>query len=323
MNILVVRNDKLGDFITALPTMYVLKQHNPHNKIIACVAPLNRSLAESMPFIDKVIVDDADSSFTLAKKLKKENIDASITLFSNTKVALAQFLAGIKIRIAPATKIAQIFYNRRIKQRRSQVEMAEFEYNLELSKALFEDISLAFPSPLVEVKKDEKEAMYEKFCHKYMVDKNKKIIAFHPGFGGSSDANWTVGEYVELAQEVLDKEDCQIVFTFGPGEDELYQKVKEASLKDVVLYRSEGSIMDFAKLISSFNLFISTSTGTYHLAAMVGTPTMTFFADTLFASVKRWKAIGDESLQHPYMIPSDQEKRQNLFQQVKEELRKI
>jgi len=320
MNILVVRNDKLGDFITALPTMYVLKQHNPHNKIIACVAPLNKSLAESMPFIDKVIVDETDSILDLATKLKKENIDASITLFSNTKVAIAQFLARIKIRIAPATKIAQIFYNRRIKQRRSEVKMSEFEYNLELSKALFEDISLDFPSPLVEVKKDEKEAVYEKFCHNYTVDKNKKIIAFHPGFGGSSDANWTVDEYVELAKEVLDKEGCQIVFTFGPGEEDLYEKVKEASLKNVVLYRSEGSIMDFAKLISSFDLFISTSTGTYHLAAMVGTETMTFFADTLFASVKRWKAIDNTDLQHPYMIPLDQEKRGDLFKQVKVDL---
>jgi len=85
MNILVVRNDKLGDFITALPTMYVLKQHNSNNRIIACVAPLNKSLAESMPFIDKVIVDDIDSSLTLAKKMRTVKLVASITLFSNIK----------------------------------------------------------------------------------------------------------------------------------------------------------------------------------------------------------------------------------------------
>ena len=45
MNILVVRNDKLGDFITALPAIYVLKKHNPDNKIIVLVAPLNKALA--------------------------------------------------------------------------------------------------------------------------------------------------------------------------------------------------------------------------------------------------------------------------------------
>lgn len=323
MNILVVRNDKLGDFITALPTMYVLKQHNPENKIIACVSPLNKNLAEAMPFIDEVILDDTDSTWALAKKIKEAKIDVSITLFSNTKVAIAQFLAGIKIRIAPATKIAQIFYNRRIKQRRSRVEMAEYEYNLELAKVLFPNIDLSFPSPLVKIDEALKNRTYDTFCEKYSISKAKKIIAFHPGFGGSSDANWTIEEYIELARVFLDREEYQIVFTFGPGEDNLYDIVKKASLKGIVLYKSEGSIMDFATLISSFRLFISTSTGTYHLAAMVGTPTMTFFADTLFASVKRWKAIGDESLQHPHMIPLAKEERDKLLQQVKMDLVEI
>jgi len=323
MNILVVRNDKLGDFITALPTLYVLKQDNPHNKIFVCVAPLNKSLAESMPFIDEVIVDDTNSSFALARKFRQANIDASITLFSNTKVAIAQFLAGIKIRIAPATKIAQIFYNRGIKQRRSRVEMAEFEYNLQLAKALFPNINLTFPSPLVVIDEKKKEKLYKTFCEEHTIDKNKKIIAFHPGFGGSSDANWTIEEYIELAQVVLEKKQYQIVFTFGPGEDELYNAVEEASLKGLVLYKSQGSIIDFAELISCFSLFISTSTGTYHLAAMVGTPTMTFFADTLFASSKRWKSISDESLQKNRMIPLDVEERQKYFQTIKEELKSL
>ncbi len=53
MNILVVRTDKLGDFVTALPTLYVLKQHNPDNKIIACVASLNRQLALACPLLMK------------------------------------------------------------------------------------------------------------------------------------------------------------------------------------------------------------------------------------------------------------------------------
>ena len=320
MNILVVRNDKLGDFITALPTMYVLKHYAQNNKIVACVAPLNKDLAEAIPFIDKVIVDDVDSSLALAEKLKNEDIDVSITLFSNTKVALAQFLAGVKIRIAPATKLAQIFYNRRIKQRRSQVKMAEFEYNLELTKALFEDIKFEFPSPMVKIDELEKKKVYDSFCEKYSIDKEKNIIAFHPGFGGSSDANWTIQEYIELAKLLLDKKEYQIVFTFGPGEDILYESVNEACLEGAVLYKSEGSIMGFAALISSFKLFISTSTGTYHLAAMVGTPTMTFFADTLFASSKRWKSISDEKIQNNKMIPLEPSSRQAFFETIKKEI---
>ena len=109
MNILVVRNDKLGDFITALPTIYVLKKHNKQNKIIVCVAPLNSSFAKAIPFIDEVITDENDSCISLATKFREAKIDVSITLFSNTKVAVAQFFSGINTRIAPATKIAQYF----------------------------------------------------------------------------------------------------------------------------------------------------------------------------------------------------------------------
>ena len=69
MNILVVRNDKLGDFITALPTLYVLKHHNPSNRIIVLVAPLNRKLAQSCDFIDEVIVDEGENILSLSRKI--------------------------------------------------------------------------------------------------------------------------------------------------------------------------------------------------------------------------------------------------------------
>ncbi len=322
MNILVVRTDKLGDFITALPTCKVLKQHNPQDQIIVCVAPLNESLASACDFIDEVIVDDGKSSvFELAKKLKSAKIDVSITLFSNTRVAIAQFLCGIKKRIAPATKIAQIFYTHRVKQRRSEVKMAEFEYNLQLVKAVCFDIDLRFEKPLL--KFDDAKEVYETFCKEHGI--TKEVIAFHPGFGGSSDANWSVDEYIELVKNALHPKGTshvnryQVVMTFGPDEQALYEYCKTAlENEDVVFYISQDGLVNFAKLISNFKLFISTSTGTYHLAALVGTPTMTFFGDSLFASSKRWKSVSDESMQKHYMIPYDQQKRAQMFEVMKE-----
>lgn len=317
MNILVVRTDKLGDFITALPAMYVLKHHNPQNRLIACVAPLNKSLAESCDFIDEVIVDDGGSVWSLASKIKEAKIDASITLFSNTRVAIAQFFARIPKRIAPATKIAQIFYTNRVLQRRSEVKMAEFEYNLELTKALFSDISLEYKKPLLEFEDAKK--IHDVFCINNDIE--KEIVAFHVGFGGSSDANWSLDEYEILIRDVIKQDKYQVVLTFGPDEKELYEEMQNR-LYDVnaVFYFSLEGLVYFAKLVSNFRLFVSTSTGTYHVASLVGTPTMTFFADNLFASAKRWKSIGDINLQSHYMIASDKEKRAELFEDVKRKL---
>lgn len=317
MNILVVRTDKLGDFVTALPAMYVLKQHNPQNRIIACVAPLNIGLAQSCEFIDEVIVDDGKNLFAFVSKLKAAKIDVSITLFSNTRVAFAQFLAQIPKRIAPATKIAQIFYTSRVTQRRSEVKMTEFEYNLELTRALFRDINLEYKKPLLEFK--DSKNVHDIFCINNDIE--KEIIAFHVGFGGSSDANFTIDEYEILIREVIKQEKYQVVLTFGPDEKELYEEMQNRLFDvNVVFYFSLEGLVYFAKLISSFKLFVSTSTGTYHLASLVGTSTMTFFADTLFSSSKRWRSVGDAKLQKHYMIAHDTIKRKELFEEVKKEL---
>ncbi|MBD3824931.1 MAG: glycosyltransferase family 9 protein [Epsilonproteobacteria bacterium] len=315
MRILVVRTDKLGDFITALPALYLLKHHDPNNQIIALVAPLNRELAMACEFIDEVIIDDGKSSvMELAKKIKKAHVDASVTLFSNTRVALAQFLACIPKRIAPATKIAQIFYTDRITQRRSEVKMAEFEYNIELAKALFNELKVEYPKPLLSFK--DAAALYAKFCQEYNVQ--REVVAFHVGFGGSSDANWSLDEYVVLIQEVLACEKFTVVLTFGPDEQELCETMRsKLQDKNVIFYISKSGILNFAKLISNFKLFVSTSTGTYHLASLVGCPTMTFFADSLFASSKRWKGVGDEALQQHFMIPHESQRRDALFREVR------
>ncbi|EQB35627.1 heptosyltransferase [Sulfurimonas hongkongensis] len=320
MNILVCRTDKLGDFVTALPCIYALKKHNPNNKIIVCVAPLNKNLALSCEFIDEVVVDSGENILSFASNLRKLNIDASITLFSNTRIAFAQALALIPKRIAPATKIAQIFYTHRVRQRRSEVKMAEFEYNLELTKELFSDIDLSYKKPLL--KFSDAKDIYKIFCINNDIE--KEVIAFHVGFGGSSDANWTLDEYEELIHAVLIENRYQVVLTFGPDEKELYEEMQNRFVNyNVVCYFSQESVNYFAKLISNFRLFVSTSTGTYHLASLVGTPTMTFFADTLFASSKRWRGIGDEELQQNFMIPLDKKKREILFKKVLNILKKI
>ena len=318
MNILVVRTDKLGDFITALPTMYVLKKHDPKNRIVVLVAPLNKALAEACDFIDELIVDDGKSSvWELSRRLKSAQIDCSITLFSNTRVALAQFLAGIQERYAPATKIAQIFYNHRIKQRRSEVKMAEFEYNLALAREAFADIDLNYPKPLLQF--DDSKVIYEKFCQENGI--TREVIAFHVGFGGSSDANWNLDEYEILIRDMLTQDRYDVVLTFGPDETALREDMqKRLKNENVVFYLSNEGIVNFAKLIANFKLFVSTSTGTYHLASLVGTPTMTFFGDSNFASAKRWKSIGDAKLQKHYMLPLDKSKREAMFESVRNEL---
>ncbi|MBF0264832.1 MAG: glycosyltransferase family 9 protein [Gammaproteobacteria bacterium] len=302
MNILVVRNDKLGDFITALPAIYVLKKYKPDNKIIVLISELNRAIAQECDFIDDIIIDKNETVFELSRLIKNKRIDVSITLFSNNRVAVAQLLAQISHRIAPATKLAQFLYTTRVVQRRSQVKMSEFEYNLDLTKTLFNDINLDYRQPLLQL--IDSDEVYNNFSNEFGID--KEIIVFHMGHGGSADANWEIDEYLILIQAIIDKNKFQVVLTFGPDEIDLYQKVKEkVKHTSAICYQSTQGLISFAKIIKHCRLFISASTGTFHLASLIGARTLTFFADSLFASAKRWRGVGDISFQEHYTIPTD------------------
>jgi len=282
MTILVTRHDKIGDFITALPMCKVLKEQTNH-KIVMLVGKVNVALAQKMEFIDEVI-EYSEDSFTLLSRINKVKPDVSISGYIDNHLGLCLFLARVPIRIAPATKLAQIFFNRKIQQRRSKVEKREWEYNLDLVKQLDENLKLEFAKPLL----------------KLDVEKENRVI-FHVGFGGSSDGNISLDEYLMLAKKA--SVICEVVFSFGP-DDGVSKEYITSKLDFPAIVRDDfASLWDFTVFIATAKLFISTSTGPMHLAGLTNTQTLSFFGSNLFASSKRWGTISDESCQNNFEIP--------------------
>lgn len=296
MNILVTRHDKIGDFITMLPVCKVLKEQANHKVVVLC-SKINVPFAKELEFIDGVIEYREDKG--LIKEIKSYNFDVSISGFIDTNLGKILWKSGIKKRIAPATKLAQIFFNRRIKQRRSRVEMREFEYNLALLKGFDANLKLTFNKPLWD-----------------LGEKRENFIIFHPGFGGSSDGNLTLNDYLNLARVASKK--IKVVFSFGPDDMESKKYIEqnlnfEAEIKD-----DFKDIVEFAKYIAKSKLFVSTSTGPMHLAGLTNTPILSFFGNTLFASAKRWGTVSDERLQNNFTIPNSYSK--ELYNKIENRL---
>ncbi|MBE9568422.1 MAG: glycosyltransferase family 9 protein, partial [Proteobacteria bacterium] len=153
--ILVIRNDKIGDFMLAWPSFALLKKQYPEAEITALVPSYTAELARLCEWIDDVLIDEKKNSFLsdvthLKNIIKKKHFDISISLFSQTRTACALWLAGIKQRVGPATKIAQIFLNLRLRQRRSRSAKPEYEYNLDLIRYYINinhDHAVDTPSP--------------------------------------------------------------------------------------------------------------------------------------------------------------------------------
>ncbi len=297
MNILITRHDKIGDFVTSMPLYYVVKKANPHAKIYALVSKVNLELAKQVDFIDGVILYDKDHFWLTLRNIRVANINVSISAYIDTKLGWMLFLSGIKVRIAPATKLAQLFFNKTSKQKRSLVEKTEVEYNLDLAKILDEKIDLNYRTPLLKL--DNK----QKFRNSNQLN-NQKIVLFHPGYGGSSDGNLTLEDYLKLAEVVRKLDNIQVVWVFGPDDLNTKYKIK-GLIPDSDIIHHPPTLLDYCFLIRDSELLISTSTGPMHLAGALNVKTVSFFGSNLFASSKRWATVSDDNKQLNIEIDKD------------------
>ncbi len=297
MNILITRHDKIGDFVTSMPLYYVVKKANPHAKVYALVSKVNLEIAKQVDFIDEVILYDKDHFWLTLKNIKTANINVSISAYIDTKLGWMLFLSSIKTRIAPATKLAQLFFNKTLKQKRSLVEKTEVEYNLDLAKILDEKIDLNYRTPLLKL--DNK----QKFRNSNQLT-NQKIVLFHPGYGGSSDGNLTLEDYLKLAKVVRKLDNIQVIWVFGPDDLDAKDKVKRL-IPDSDIIHHPPTLLDYCFLIRDSELLISTSTGPMHLAGALNIKTVSFFGNSLFASSKRWATVSDDNKQLNIEIDKD------------------
>jgi ADP-heptose:LPS heptosyltransferase len=298
--ILVVRNDRLGDFMLAFPTFLLLKQALPQSQIHALVPAYTREMAESCPAIDTVVLDPGPEAELAAQRallgrLRRERYDASLTLISTTRIALLLLLAGIPYRLAPATKIAQVFYNRRLVQRRSRSAKPEHEYNLDLGVRLLADFGItpaALPArPYLHFPDAEVATLRGEFCRARGIDPAGRLVFIHPGHGGSA-RNLSVEQYAALAHALRSARPFTIVVSAGPGEEENAARLaaRFAPLPHTVYLSREG-LQRFARHIQFADLFISSSTGPLHIAGALDRPTAAFYTRRRSATALRWQTL--------------------------------
>lgn len=298
--ILVIRNDKLGDFMLSWPSLAMLKNSLPNCSITVLVPAYTAELASICPYIDDIIIDHKNGSKeeqaqTLAS-IKQKRFDVSINLFSDRYNAFLVWRAKIPYRLAPATKIIQFLYNRRVIQRRSKSLKPEYQYNLDLIRAFLKDkkVKIIEPHPpYLHFSIEQIDRKKEQLGKTLNLSLHKKWIFLHPGNGGSA-TNLTLLQYAQLIRNLYKEIDCQIILTAGPSEKEKVEELYELTglnQEDIKIYVNTNGLVDFAYVLSCADLFIASSTGPLHLAAALNTLTVGFFPSKRSASSLRWQPI--------------------------------
>ncbi|MCH7685097.1 MAG: glycosyltransferase family 9 protein [Planctomycetes bacterium] len=111
-------------------------------------------------------------------------------------------------------------------------------------------------------------------------------VAVHPGSGGRHKC-WPLESYVALIRE-LNARQVPVVILFGPAEIEIETALGPLAIDGATLVRPPG-LWELASVLARSSLFIGNDSGPGHLAAAVGTPTLSLFGPT---DPQRWCPVG-------------------------------
>ncbi|MBZ5487402.1 glycosyltransferase family 9 protein [Halomonas aquamarina] len=301
--LLVVRNDKIGDFMLAWPALACLKSASPAPHVTVLVPSYTAPLAHACPWVDDVIIDPGPQANKAAQKgliesVKAARFDAQLTLFSTPRIGWLGFRAGIALRVAPATKWAQLFYNVRIRQRRSRSEKPEYQYNVDLACALLARLSLTLNTlptppfwPLADIRRIEQRQWLEGATE---APSSARLIVVHPGSGGSA-VNLSVDQYAALIERIehqVNGSTTHWLISAGPGEEAGAQSLIDRLKSNGIGARrlpASTSVAEFAQQLAGTDMLIAGSTGPLHIAGCLNIATAGFYPAKRSATPLRWQ----------------------------------
>jgi ADP-heptose:LPS heptosyltransferase len=261
------------------------------------VSPYTRELVQGHPSVDAVeTMEKEEGVLSLKARFKKLQPDVFIAVYPRPKIAFAAGLAGIPTRIGTAYRWYSFLFNGKIAVHRHFGDRHEVEYNLDLVKPLgvtpsAETIKFPLSGNDLDFSRD--------FLKERGLAPKSRYVVVHPGHKGSA-LNWSPARYAEAIRQLAEMKGLRVVLTAGPEETPLVSQVTAflqgiPSEKRPILVIGELGLKQLAALYRGAACFLSGSTGTMHLAAAVGTPTVSLFCPIPETTPVRWGPWGNES----------------------------
>jgi ADP-heptose:LPS heptosyltransferase len=295
--ILIIRNDKIGDFALILPAVASLKKNIPDSKIVCLVSKNVEELAQQCEFIDEVVVDKKIKD--LYPLLKQYKFDVAISFFSTFRIGYLLKKLNIPLRFAPKTKLAQIFYNHKLYQKRSKSKKPEYEYNIDLVYEVFKIMNISNIKemglgPYLTYNYEMASKNRVNFMNEYNLNPDKKIIFLHPGTGGSSKG-LSLDDFGNICKGLRKFDDYNFLIHCSIEEEQIAKNLKISIDNEVTIrvIEPKKSILNMVNNISVCDVFIAGSTGPLHVAGSLNKKTIGFYPKKKSSTSLRWETINN------------------------------
>lgn len=268
--ILIRSTNWLGDAVMSIPAVRAIKRGRPDAHVTILTPAKLADLWKEVAEVDEVIaIESGDSVFSVAKTIRRD-FDAAVVFPNSLRSALEVWLAKIPRRVGfpghrRAWLLNQVFRGKKKKKNaRPEPPKHQVHHYLALAEFIGADIENAAISQVRNPKSE---------------IRNPKI-GLVPGAEYGPTKRWFPERFAEVIRAVSAACECEWVL-FGVQKD---APIGEEILRDFTgAHRNLIGKTTLTELIAELracDLLLTNDTGTMHLAAFLGVPTVSLFAST-------------------------------------------
>lgn len=289
-NILVVRNDRFGEFLLNIPALRALKENFPESRITIVLDPYLEDFAGCISFIDEEIGwrrarHSLKERISLIRFLRSKKFDLAIMLNPSKEFNIITWFAGIPVRAGYKRKCAFLLTHKIIDNKHLG-EKHEVEYNLELVGlvgAHTEDKSLRLNN----------ERIVGDLPHDFKDIPQENLVAIHP-WTSDKVKQWPLTNFQDLSKRIAVELNKKVIIV---GSRDNLELSKEFFSENVVNLTGKTTLKELAAVLRKCRLLISGDSGPVHLASCLGTQVIALFRNDLHGkTAKRWGPWGKQHL---------------------------
>ncbi|MDD8018625.1 MAG: glycosyltransferase family 9 protein [Bacteroidota bacterium] len=292
---LIIRPDRIGDVVLTTPLIRAVKKSFPGSFVAVMVGSYTAPLLEHNPHIDLLLTDDPEGKDSARSgfwhqvvKLRQLRFDTGLMPLPRERHAWMMLLAGVNKRIGVGTKLYQVLTGMKTVSRHKYIPLRhEADYVMDLGRRI--GITTDDLKPEIFVPEEEK-IIARQFFTQNGFDISKPIIGINPG-SNSSSPNWPPEKYSHVVKQL--SRTHQVFVNVGPKSSNLEKHFN--SINSNIVIHAPDNLRDLIGLCSLLSVLVAPSTGTMHIAAALGIPTVSLFCPLTACSPKLWGPIGNSS----------------------------
>mgnify|MGYP001595609029 FL=1 len=276
-SVLIIKNDEIGDLVTALPVFYNLNERYPNAAQTLVCKPFNTIFFKHIPFVKcHTNFDDVSgNTYDLIVELRGSEETRKYSLSQKPKIRLDR--GGVRL------------FNKFNGGQKNEIDT-----NLQIIKQLFPNVSLSESNRIVvsseEVQKVSKYIELAGISH---------FVILHLGARDRA-RRWPVEHFAETINYINTTYSLPCVLVGGPDDMEINEECLElVTSKFNYNVVGEFDLLEYAALCDKASLFVGNESGPLHIAAAMNTPNIALFGpgvkDVFYPK-------NDKSIVHHYFL---------------------